>query len=182
MADAKTYLEGIEISDEVKTKIAEKLNPILAKFEADVSDAAGKLDDAIKSRTKAKDELKDLREKFANGDFDGKKDMDALIKLKESEVASLNDKTTKLENELALTKTELETIQTETKTELKTRFSDEEWEKIKSWSVSDIRIAAGLKPEVKVAGDQSKRLITYGDRKDEKSSEEKIASIYKKVS
>jgi len=187
MADAKTHLEGLEISDEIKDQIAERLNPILTKLETDVSDSVGKLEDAIKTRDKAKTELRELREKFASGDFDGKKEMEALIKTKETEVASLSEKTTKLENdleiaktELGTTKTELETIQSETKLELKSRFTDVEWEKVKEWKIDALRIAAQMKPET-ATGDQSKRFNTYGVKGQALTAEEKIMKSYKSV-
>lgn len=181
MVNAEELLKGMDIPEESKAKLIESLTPVLTKYEADVADANGKLQEAISTRQKAKDELRELKAKFVDGDYDGKKALEDKIKEKETELISYAEKTKTLQQELEVKNKELETIETETRQTLKDRFAEDKWEVIKDLPLAKLRELAKLETiNEPPAGDRTKGIKTYGSGSKNLSSEEKIAKMYEK--
>jgi len=181
--DATELLKDVEMSEEAKEKVVGIINPIISTHATELAEANSKLKEAIELRQNAKNDLRELREKFASADsFDGKAEMEALIKVKEAEVSQLSEKTKTLESELTASQEQLKVIETETRETLKDRFSEEKWGVVKDLPLPKLRELAKLEVDVEpMPRDRTKRINTYGNRGQERSTEEKIATAYKTV-
>lgn len=179
MAKAEEILEGMELPEDTKAKIVEKLNPVLLNYETSLGEERSKLKEAVESRQKTKDELKELKAKFVEGDFDGKRELELRIKEKELELATNSEKTKNLEAELLRKSQELEAIESETRETLKERFPEGKWEVVKDLPISKVRELAKLEVEFN-PNPAHKGIKLYKPSKTELTSEEKIATLYKK--
>ena len=74
--------EGLELKDELKTELSGRITKTLQEVESSytktIEESKSKLDEAIATRQKAKDRVKELEEKITKGDIDGLKEAKAL--------------------------------------------------------------------------------------------------------
>jgi hypothetical protein len=107
MADAENFdsvFEGLEIKDEMKTELTGRLtkfktdleNPYLEKM----TEAESKLKEAIETRQRAKDKAKELEDKLAKGEFEGKKEMSDLLEKYRTDIDSMTNEHTSVKEQL----------------------------------------------------------------------------------
>jgi chromosome segregation ATPase len=120
MADASEILKDVELTDEVKSKLVEKLNPVFSNYETQLVESKNKLDEAIQTRQKAKEKADELERQIVSGSAQSQE----LLTAKQKEIERLGGDLQKITTEKdELTKITDE-IQTERKKELLSKMPE----------------------------------------------------------
>jgi chromosome segregation ATPase len=114
MADASEVLKDIELPEEVKTKVLEKINPLLTDYDSKLVDADNKLKEAIQTRQKAKERVSELEAQIASGNTQAQE----LLTAKTKEIERLDAETKKLSSEKDELSKVVESVQSARKKEL----------------------------------------------------------------
>lgn len=114
MADANELLKDIEIAEDVKTKLVEKLNPILSNYEQSLDSEKNKLKEAIQTRDTVKEKNRELEAKIATGNSQ----VEELLGAKNKEIETLNTQFSELKTERDSLKTFTEQVKADRKKEL----------------------------------------------------------------
>ena len=98
MADANSFdslFEGLELKDELKTELTGRLTKFKTEIDSGYStkltEAQSKLEEAINTRQKAKDRIKELEEKITKGDIDGLKEAKELANKYKADLDGLSE-------------------------------------------------------------------------------------------